>query len=146
VLTKLQGIQIMVTIYKVIRESESVEMFSTHKFIDTFRIVSVDESGAHRYVDGRNSYSKKQSAYRRADRLNHPVKYAIKKTGMCEASWDNYNLVVAQEDEGYSLKIQIGGMPPHYTQDFLTVDAVEEEIRERSAMPLYLDWRAVEGE
>jgi hypothetical protein len=115
-------------------------------------VMFLDSKGQSRPVDGGKIYPHRQNAYARVKRLNHPVKHAIKKTGACEAYYDGYTLSVCEGEDDetgkdvYTLSVQVGYMPPHFQQDFKTVEEAEEEIRDRSAMPLYLDWTSVDPE
>jgi hypothetical protein len=111
----------------------------------------LDRQGNLRPSDGKNFYPSNPNAYARAKQLNHPIEYAMRDASIVEAYWDRYTLSVREDVDGdgndcYTLSIGVEGMPPHYQQDFKTIADVEEEIRDRSAMPLYLDWEAVEGE
>lgn len=126
--------------------------YKAYKTIGGWVINFLDRENNLRPADGGKIYKSSTNAYTRVARLNHPIRHALKKkTGICEAWWDRYTLVV-REDENerfeavFNLSISVEAMPPHYSQDFPTVDAVEEELRERSQMPLYLDWTAVKTE
>lgn len=125
--------------------------YEHYKTIGGWGVMFLDKDGNTRNADGGKIYAKRQNAWARKDRLNHPIKYAIKKTGICEALWDRYTLVVREnEDEDgkdiVTLYAKIGDMPPHWERDFKTVEDVEAHLLDDSQFPLYLDWKKVETE
>lgn len=113
------------------------------------------------YRDTGKIYASRNSASSAASRLNHPVRNAVKKTGICEGYWDGYTLVVAETESdcgmyddgeswetkgGYTLYIKVGDMPSHFSKTFDTVEEVETYINRESAFPLNCGWHSVEGE
>jgi hypothetical protein len=120
--------------------------YKAYKTIGGWSIMFLDHQGNSRNVDGGKVYPNRQNAYARVKRLNHPIKHAIKKTGMCEADWDGYIALVIGEDEGFSLHIQQGGMPPHYSKGFKTIEDVEVEMRDHSFFPVDVIWKAINPE
>lgn len=123
------------------------DTYKAYKTVGGWSIMFLDRNGNTRNADMSKVYPNRQNAYARVKRLNHPVQHAIKKTGCCEAYHDGYTIVVRENESGYktvyTLYVKVGDMPPHSEQDFDTVEQVEDEIRDRSAFPLYLDWKAV---
>lgn len=108
-------------------------------------IMFLDSQGNSRNAKGGKIYTHRQNAHRDCEKLNHPVKHVLSKAHAiaAEAYWDEKTLTVTPSDEGYTLSIQVGQMPPYYSQDFKTIEEAEEEIRDRSHFPLYLNWEAV---
>lgn len=52
---------------------------------------------------------------------------ALQETEMAETYYDGYTAVVREEDL-YVLTIQHGGMPPHFSKRFETLEDVEAEM------------------
>lgn len=114
-----------------------------------YYIMFLDKDGNSRNAKGGKIYKHRQNANRDCEKLNHPIKHAIKKTGQCEAYHDGYTATVTdytEEREGYLLSVQVGQMPPHYSQRFNSVEEVEQEMRDRSAFPVTVIWSPIKPE
>jgi len=114
-----------------------------------YSIMFLDKDGNSRPAKGGKVYKHRQNANRDCEKLNHPIKHAIKKYGQCEAYHDGYTATVTDctdEGKGYCLSIQVGQMPPHYSQNFKLIDEVELEMRDRSAFPVSVAWSTVKPE
>lgn len=124
--------------------------YKAYKTVGGWSIMFLDDKGNTRNVDGGKVYPSRQNAYARVRRLNHPIQHAIKKTGCCEALWDRYTLVVRENEvdnrDVCTLYVKVGDMPPHFEQDFDSVEDVEKHLREDSQFSLYLDWHKVDFE
>lgn len=125
--------------------------YKAYLAIGGWGVMFLDKDGNTRNADGGKIHKHRQNAYRRVDRLNHPIKHAIKKTGICEALWDRYTLVVRENEnedmqDVVTLYVKVGDMPPHSEQNFKTVEEIENYLRDESQFPLYLDWCKVETE
>jgi len=117
-------------------------------------ILFLDGKGNTQNAKGGKRYADRRNAYRDADKLNHPIKHTLRrrKAIAAEAYFDGYTLVVREDEDDttgktvYTLSIKVGDMPPHFTKDFLTVEAAEDYIRDETSFSLYLSWEKVEGE
>jgi hypothetical protein len=130
---------------------------NTHKIYNTvgrdgreaWTIEFLDTNGNLRNAKGGKIYKHRQNAQRDCTALNHPIKHAIKRYGQCEAYHDGYTATVTDctdEGEGYRLSIQVGQMPPHFSQNFNTIEEAEEEMRDRSTFPVTVTWSSVKPE
>lgn len=76
---------------------------------------------------------------------------AIDASGIAEANFDNYTVVVREEENeraqtALSVSISRGGMPPHFQRDFSTVEEAETYLANETFLPVALEWEPVDGE
>lgn len=132
-------------------EPETYRAYKLNPMSEKRVIWYMDAAGCLRPVDGMTVYESRQNAYAACKRLNHPLLHAMKSASCVEADWDRYTLSV-REDEGedgddvYTLSICVCGMPPHFQQDFSTLEEIERYIAEQTAFPKFLAWRDAEEE
>ena len=119
--------------------------YHVQKTVGGYVVVFIENENTSRNVDGGKVHKNRQNAYKKADRLNHPIKYALKKTGMAAADFDGYTVGVNEEQEGYSLYIQKEAMPPHFSTECATLAEVEKEMEE-SFFPKTVHWYKVNPE
>lgn len=119
-----------VTIY----EAKHYPIYKAWQTVGGWVVVYLQDRYTMRNVDGGKVHKSRQNAYKKADRLNHPIKYALKKYGMAECYFDG-NTAIVREDESYetgekeyTLSLQEAAMPPYYVRTFNTLVEVETEI------------------
>jgi hypothetical protein len=123
--------------------------YKAYKTIGGWVVNFVEDRNTIRPTDGGRVHKNRQNAYARVERLNHPVKHALKKHGMAEAEYLDGYIANAQDEQGeygdqYSLTLRQGEMPPFETKFFASVEELEEYAK--SELPQPLTWRAIKPE
>src|SRR5258708_1887824 len=76
--------------------------YKAYKTVGGWVVNYVVDHNTIRPVDGGKVHKKRQNAYAKADRLNHPIKYALKKARMVEAEYGGGDYIAnAQKEEGF---------------------------------------------
>jgi hypothetical protein len=129
-----------------------VGTYKAYKTIGGSVINFLGVDGQLRGMDGGKIYPSHKNAQARARQLNHPIKHAMKRYDMCEAYHDGYTACIRKDEDAetfkdaYNLSVRQGEMPPHYSQDFETIEEVEKEMRDHSFFPATVAWKAVKPE
>ncbi len=115
------------------------------------------DDGQLRGVDGGKLYPSHKNAQARARQLNDPIKHAMKKAAKkydypaIEAYFDGYTAVIRVVEDNdlkkvFNLNVRKDEMPPHYSEDFDTLEEVKAEIKCNSHFLTSLIWTVLKEE